>query len=173
MLVPMLAGLTLLAFPGPAATVTPQGLNDATIVAIFDAANAYDIATGTLGERKGASREVRAAGAALVRDHKAVLQQARDLAGKLGVTPTPPAVNPFAAQHAKALADLNAAKGTAFDQAFLDHEIAFHQAVIDAVTRTILPAIQNAELKAFVEKVAPAFQAHLDMLKAAKTQLKL
>jgi len=41
------------------------------------------------------------------------------------------------------------------------------------VTKTLLPAIQNAELKAFVEKVAPAFQAHLDMCKAAKAQLKV
>jgi hypothetical protein len=45
--------------------------------------------------------------------------------------------------------------------------------VIDAVTKTLLPAIQNAELKAFVAKIAPAFQAHLDMCKAAKAQLKL
>jgi putative membrane protein len=33
--------------------------------------------------------------------------------------------------------------------------------VIDAVTSTLLPAIQNAELKDLVVKVAPAFQAHM------------
>ena len=174
MLVPFLAALTLVTASGP---VTPrpvaQGLDDATIVAIFDAANTYDIETGMLGEQKGASKEVRAVGASLVRDHKAVRQQARDLAKKLGVTPTPPAVNPFAAQHAAALAELKAKTGDEFDKAFLDHEIAYHQAVIDAVTKTLLPAIQNAEVKAFVEKVAPAFQAHLDMCKAARAQLKM
>jgi putative membrane protein len=100
-----------------------------------------------------------------------VRQQGRDLAKKLGVTPMAPAVNPLAEQHAKALADLKSRSGNAFDQAFLDHEIAYHQAVIDAVTKTLLPAIQNAELKAFVEKIAPAFQAHLDMCKAAKAQI--
>jgi putative membrane protein len=171
---PILAGLTLIAHPGPIAPKpAPQGLNDATIVAIFDAANTYDIETGTLGRQRGASKEVRAVGASLSRDHEAVRQQGRDLAKKLGVTPTPPAVNPFAAQHAKALTELKALKGAPFDQAFLDHEIAFHQAVIDAVTKTLLPAIQNPELKAFVEKVAPAFQAHLDMCKAARAQLKM
>jgi len=35
----------------------------------------------------------------------------------------------------------------------------------------LLPAIKNAELKAFVEKIAPAFQAHLHMCKAAKAQI--
>lgn len=174
MLFPILAGLTLLAHPGPATPkAAPQAMNDATIVAIFDAANTYDIATGRLGAQKGSSKEVRAVGASLARDHKAVRQQGRDLASKLKVTPTPPAVNPFAAQHAKALTELKRLKGAAFDKAFLDQEIAYHQAVIDAVTKTLLPAIQNAELKAFVTKVAPAFQAHLDMCKAARAQLKM
>jgi len=170
---PALVGLTLFAAP-PAAPrhPAPAPLDDATIVAIFDAANGFDIETGTLGSTKGSSKEVRAVGASLARDHQAVRQQGRDLAKRLGVTPTPPAVNPFAAQHAQALAELKAKRGAAFDRAFLDHEIAYHQAVIDAVTKTLLPAIQNAELKAFVEKIAPAFQAHLDMCKAAKAQLK-
>lgn len=157
---------------GPAASANLQGLTDANIIAIFDAANTYDIETGMLGEQKGSTKEVRTVGASLVRDHKAVRQQGRDLAKKLGVTPVAPAVNPLAEQHVKAIADLKSKSGTAFDQAFLDHEIAYHQAVIDAVTKTLLPAIQNAELKAFVEKVAPAFQAHLDMCKAGKAQIK-
>jgi len=56
---------------------------------------------------------------------------------------------------------LRAKSGADFDRAFLDREVAFHQGVIDAVNSTLLPAIQNAELKALVVKVAPAFQAHM------------
>jgi putative membrane protein len=153
--------------------VPPQAtpLDDATIVAIFDGANTADIETGRLAEQRGASKEVRAIGASLARDHEAVRQQGRDLARKLGVTPTPPKPNPYAQAHATAMAALSGKSGADFDRAFFDHEIAFHQAVIDAVTGTLLPAITNPELKAFVEKVAPAFQAHLDMVKAAKRQL--
>ena len=174
MLSTILALVSLFTHDGTAARpATIQGITDANIIAIFDAANTYDIETGMLGEQKGSSKEVRAVGASLVRDHKAVRQQGRDLAKKLGVTPVAPAVNPLAAQHAKALDELKAKTGAAFDAAFLDHEIAYHQAVIDAVTKTLLPAIQNAELRAFVEKVAPAFQAHLDMCKAARAQLKM
>ena len=62
--------------------------------------------------------------------------------------------------HADAMTKLRGLKGSAFDHAFLEHEVAFHQGVIDAVTKTLLPAIKNAELKAFVVKVAPAFEAH-------------
>jgi len=136
-------------------------LDDATIVAIFDAANTADIETGMLATKKGSTKEIREFGEMLARDHKAVRQQGRDLAAKLHVTPTPPADQSSADAHKKAMAELSAKSGKAFDRAFLVHEVAFHKAVIDAVTTTLLPAIQNAELKDLVVKVAPAFQAHM------------
>ncbi len=64
------------------------------------------------------------------------------------------------------MAKLPKSAGKEFDKAFLQNEIDYHTAVIDAVTKTLLPAIKNAEMKAFVTKVAPAFQAHLDQAKA-------
>ena len=136
-------------------------LDDPTIVAIFDAANTVDIETGALATKRGHSKEVREFGAMLVRDHTQVRQQGRDLAAKLGVTPTPPADDASAPDHATAMKRLRALKGAAFDHAFLQHEVAFHKGVIDAVQTTLLPAIKNAELKALVVKVAPAFQAHM------------
>ena len=145
------------------ATATQPGakLDDPTIVAIFDAANTADIETGKLASEKGSTKEVRDFGAMLMRDHTAVRQMGRDLASKLSVTPTPPAEDATAAVHAKAMIDLKSKRGAAFDHAFLQHEVAFHKGVIDAVTTTLLPAIQNAELKDLVVKVAPAFQAHM------------
>ena len=155
---------------GPAVNAVPA-LNDATIVAIFDEANTADIETGQLAVKKGSTKEVRDFGAMLVRDHSAVRQQGRDLAKKLGVTPTAPKPDQGAIDHAAAMKQLRALKGPAFDKAFLAHEVAFHKAVIDAVTTTLLPAIQNADLKALVVKVAPAFQAH--MLAAQNLESKL
>ncbi len=145
----------------PSAAIAAPELDDATIVAIFDATNTVDIETGRLAAERGHSQEVRDFGAMLARDHEAVRQMGRDLAKKLGVTPTPPADDAGAAAHAKAMAELRSKRGADFDHAFLRHEVAFHKSVIDAVTTTLLPAIQNAELKALVEKVAPAFQAHM------------
>ena len=56
---------------------------------------------------------------------------------------------------------LASTKGKAFDKAYIDHEVSYHQAVIDAVTSQLLPATKNAERKALEVKVAPNFQAHL------------
>lgn len=155
---------------GGAATAGPP-LDDPTIVAIFDAANTADIETGTLAAERGASQEVRQFGAMLARDHTQVRQQGRDLAGKLHVTPTPPADDQAAKAHAETMAKLRSLKGAAFDRAFLEHEYAFHRDVIDAVQKTLLPAIQNPELKALVVKVAPAFQAHMQMAQQLEKQL--
>jgi len=155
----------------PPAALTLPALDDATIVAIFDAANTADIETGELAMRRGNSKEVRDFGAMLVRDHKMVRSQGRDLAAKLGVTPTPPKDGASEKAHSDAMKKLSALKGRAFDHAFLQHEVAFHKAVIDAVQSTLLPAIKNAEVKELVVKVAPAFQAH--MLAAASLDQKL
>jgi putative membrane protein len=165
-----LAGSILMAAAAPR-NDAPKPLDDATIVAIFDAANTADIETGELAVKRGSTQEVRDFGAMLARDHKMVRGQGRDLAAKLGVTPTPPKDDASVKAHADAMKALSALKGRAFDHAFLQREVAFHKAVIDAVQSTLLPAIQNAEVKDLVVKVAPAFQAH--MIAAANLDQKL
>lgn len=147
-----------------------RALDDPTIVAIFDAANTADIETGSLAAERAMSKEVREFGAMLARDHKQVRQQGRDLAKKLGVTPTPPN-DQSAKNHAATMDRLRSLKGAEFDHAFLQYEASFHKGVIDAVTSTLLPAIQNAELKKLVVQVAPAFEAH--MLAAQNLEKKL
>jgi putative membrane protein len=57
---------------------------------------------------------------------------------------------------------LSALSGAAFDKAYVDHEVAYHQQVLDAVDKTLIPNAKNAELKALLVKVRPAFVAHLE-----------
>jgi putative membrane protein len=159
------------ALNGQTKTTAPK-LDDPTIVAIFDAANTYDIETGSLAASKGHSQEVRDFGAMLARDHGNVRQQGRDLARTLNVTPTLPKQLALADAHVAALKVLRGATGADFDRAFLQDEIDFHNAVIDAVTTTLLPAIQNAQVKDLVTKVAPAFVAHRDRAQMLLDNLK-
>ena len=168
----LLAGLLTL----PAALLAPapaagQALDDPTIVAIFDAANTADIETGALAAKHAQSKDVRDYGAMIAHDHEAVRQMGRDLAKKLGVKPTPPAGDASAKTQADVMAALRAKHGADFDRALIQHEVAFHKSVIDAIQVTLLPAIQNTELKALVEKVVPAFQAHLLVAQRLERQL--
>lgn len=143
-----------------ARTEAAPALDDAAIVAIFDLANTADIETGKLGAERAQSKEVRDYGTMLSQVHTEVRQKGRDLAKKLGVTPKLPSDNTMLKDHQAAMARLNALRGADFDKAFLQHEEAFHAAVIQAVKTTLLPAIQNQELKDFVTSLAPAFEAH-------------
>jgi putative membrane protein len=136
-------------------------LDDATIVAIFDAANTFDMETGALAAKKGSTQAVRDFGKQLSGDHTMVRQQGRDLATHLHVTPTPPKDFALVGAHADAMKKLSTLDGKAFDRAFLEHEVAFHKAVLDAVTTTLLPALKNPDVKELVTKVAPAFTAHM------------
>lgn len=143
---------------GKAATPT---LDDAAIVGIFDIANSWDIATGSLAATRASRQDVKDFGAMLARDHKVVQDSGRALAAKLKVTPTPvPADFPLKVAHEAAMKRLQGLSGAAFDRAFLEHEVAYHKAVIDAVNKTLVPALKSAEVKALVLKIAPAFVAH-------------
>ncbi|MDQ2665650.1 MAG: DUF4142 domain-containing protein [Gemmatimonadota bacterium] len=153
--------LSLVAVPR-AAHAQAAKLDDPTIVAIFDAANTWDIETGALAKKKGTTKAIRNFGAMLVHDHTVVRGQGRDLAKKLHVTPTPPKDFAMAKDHADAMKSLRRLSGKAFDKAFLAHEVAYHKAVLDAMTSTLMPALKNQEVKDLVTKVAPAFKAHED-----------
>ena len=120
----------------------------------------------------GTNPEVKKFGQQMVTDHTGVNKLATDLAAKLKVTPADnPTSESLKAGGAKNVANLKGLKGSAFDKAYIDNEVAYHQAVLDAVDKTLIPGATNAELKALLVKVRPAFVAHLEHAKQVQTSL--
>jgi putative membrane protein len=72
---------------------------------------------------------------------------------------------------AENLKNLKALKGAAFDKAYVDHEVAYHQQVLDAIDQVLIPNAKNAELKDLIVKVRPAIAAHLDHAKMIQADL--
>ena len=156
------AGVFLLPVAGPSA----QGVNDAQIASIVVTANQVDIDAGRLAASRSTNGEVKMFARLMVTDHTGVNKSATDLAAKLKVTPQDnPTSQSLKADGDKNLAHLKTLKGTAFDKAYIDHEVAYHQQVIDALDRTLIPGATNEELKALLVKVRPAFVAHLEHAK--------
>ena len=147
--------------------------NDAQIAHIVVTANTVDIDAGKLAETKASNAEVKQFGETMVKDHTAVNKQATDLAKKLGVKPEDNATSRSLAQGGRDnLAHLRELKkGGDFDKAYIDHEVAYHQAVIDALDKTLIPNAKNAELKDLLQKSRPAFVAHLDHAKMLQGKL--
>jgi len=149
------------------------GPTDPQIAHIVVTANQVDIDAGKLAESKGSNKEVKAFGKRMVTDHTGVNKQATALVKKLGVKPED---NPTSESLKKGgednLKNLKGLKGAAFDKAYIDHEVAYHEQVLDAVDKVLIPNAKNAELKGLIEKVRPAFVAHLDHAKQLQGKLK-
>jgi putative membrane protein len=154
------------------ASVSAQGVNDAQIASIVVTANQVDIDAGKLAESRATNDEVKAFARLMVTDHTAVNKSATDLAGKLKVTPQDnPTSESLKSGGDKNLAHLRTLTGTSFDKAYVDHEVAYHQQVIDALDKTLIPGAANAELKALLIKVRPAFVAHLEHAKRLQSSM--
>jgi putative membrane protein len=69
------------------------------------------------------------------------------------------------------IAKLKTLKGAAFDKEYVGHEVAYHQAVLDAIDKTLIPSATNEELKALIVKVRPAIAAHLEHAKMVQGML--
>jgi len=149
-----------------------QGPTDPQIAHIVVTANQVDIDGGKLAEKNASSKDVRAFGKQIVTDHTSVNKQATDLVTKLKVKPE---ANDTSASLKKSgdesMAKLKKLKGKDFDKAYVDNEVTYHQTVIDAVDKTLLPSAKNAELKALLEKVRPALVEHLEHAKHLQAQL--
>jgi putative membrane protein len=154
----------LLSFPFSHAS--DQSVNDAQIASIVVTANQVDIDAGKLAKSRSTNKEVKAFAELMITDHTGVNKAATDLVTKLKVTPQDnPTSQSLKADGDKNLAHLKTLKGAAFDKAYVDHEVAYHQQVIDALDKTLIPGATNDELKALLVKVRPAFVAHLEHAK--------
>ena len=149
-----------------------QAPSDAQIASIVVTANQVDIDAGKLSESKGSNADLKAFGKQMVTDHSGVNKQAVALVTKLKVKPED---NPTSESLKKGgednLKNLKTLSGAAFDKAYIDHEIAYHQTVLDALDKTLIPSAQNAELKNLLVTVRPAFVAHLEHAKMVQAKL--
>ena len=140
-----------------------QGPSDPQIAAIVVTANQVDIDAGKLAKSHSKNQEVQEFAQRMITDHTAVNKQAGALVKKLKVTPEESDTSRALKSAAKETATKHKAlKGAAFDKAYADNEVAYHQQVLDAIDKVLIPNASNAELKGLLEKVRPAIAAHLE-----------
>lgn len=153
-------------------TAYAQAPSDAQIASIVVTANQVDIDAGQLAASKAHAKDVKAFGQQMVTDHTGVNKQAVALVTKLKVKPEDnPTSQSLKADGKKNIAHLKQLKGAAFDKAYVDNEVTYHQAVIDAIDKTLIPNAQNAELKTLLVDSRPAFVAHLEHAKMMQSAM--
>lgn len=159
---------------GPALVVAAeQQVTDPQIAAIVVVANQVDIDAGKFAAEKSTNAEVKQFARTMVTDHTAVNKSAVDLVTKLKVSPEENDTSrALKAGGETNLSSLRGLKGKALDQAYVDHEVTYHEQVIQVLDTVLIPNAQNGELKALLVKVRPAFVAHLEHAKHLQASLR-
>ena len=155
-----------------AVALAAPSMNDPQIATVALTAHQIDIDRGKVALKHSKNDEVKQFADQMVHDHQAGKQEALDLAKKLGVKPeesdTTKSLKSDAAKVAKRL---KKEKGAAFDIDYIDTEVAYHQAVIDAVKNVLVPGAQNDQLKTLLQQAIPTLEGHLQHAKMVQTQL--
>lgn len=155
----LLIGIT----PATSAQNAAPALGDAEIAHIAVTANTIDADIARLAEGRTTNEQVLGFARNMISSHTAVNERAAALAKRLGVTPQDNDVSRSLNSGAEeARARLSQLEGSDFDRAYIEREVAFHQAVLDALDKTLIPGASNAELKALLEQVRPVIAVHLD-----------
>jgi putative membrane protein len=171
--IPRLAVLVAATSAFTLASAQDKGPSDPQIAGIVVAANQIDIDAGKLAKSRSKNKEVQDFAQLMITDHTAVNKQAGDLVTKLKVKPEESDTSRALKSAAKdTMGRLKELKGAEFDKAYADNEVAYHQQVLDAIDKVLIPSARNAELKGLLEKVRPAIAAHLGHAKMIASSLK-
>ena len=164
--------LLAIALVAPALALAQAKPSDPQIAGIVVTANQIDIDAGKLAKSRSKNKEVKDFAQRMITDHSAVNKQAGALAKKLGVKPeesdTSKALKKGAAEN---VASLKKLKDGQFDNAYIDHEVTYHEQVLDAIDKVLVPNAQNQELKDLIVKVRPAIATHLEHAKHVQADL--
>lgn len=141
---------------GTAAPTDPQ------IVGIVETADDIDINYAKLALSKARDKQVRDFAQQMITDHSAVQKSVINVASKLNVTPADsPTSDSLKAQAQQTLEKSRGLKGKAFEKSYVDNEVSYHEAVINATKTVLIPSAQNAELKSALQGAEPLFEGHL------------
>jgi putative membrane protein len=165
--------LTFAASTGLRAQAPAPDLSDPEVAHVAVTANSIDVELARFAQSRTHNDAVREFAATMIRDHTAVNAQAATLAGRLGVTPSDNAVSQsLLSGAAEARAALEPLHGNAFDRTYMEREVAYHQAVLDALDGLLIPASSNADLRKLLVDVRPAIAAHLEHAKQISSSLR-
>lgn len=157
--------------PPPAAAV--ETLGDAHVIEVIRTANNGEIEQARLAATKAKDARAKKLAAMMLKDHGEANTKADAIAKKLALEPRPSTLrDSLDADAKKATAAMDALSGAAFDKAYVDAQVAEHQAVVDAIESKLLPSAQAPEVRAFLEEVRTKVAHHLGEAKAVRASMK-
>ena len=139
----------------------PSELNDLEIAHVAYTADNIDIRYAHLALAISTNQDIHDFARTMIRDHEAVNEQALGLLKKLGAEAQNNSLSHSLNEGAtKKIDELSKLRGAAFDMAYAENELGYHQAVNNLVENTFIPNIENAEVKTLFQAGLKIFKAH-------------
>lgn len=136
-------------------------LSDVEMAHIAYTADNIDIRYAHLALALSDNPEIHEFANTMIRDHTAVNEAALGLLNKLGAEAKDNFYSQALNENAeKIIDDFSKLRGAEFDAAYAANELAYHKAVNDLVENTMIPNIDNDEVRALFEQGLEIFKAH-------------
>jgi putative membrane protein len=153
-------------------TTTNTASAPAAILFQLNVANTAEIQLASAAAKKAASPKVKQIASKLAADHRNNREQLQALAQRLNLDLSPTqGGNISLADSAAAPSDLMGKSGRDFDRAYVEYEITEHEANVQKLQTQAIPSVQNADVKAFLQKTVSEMQSHLSSLQQVKKKL--
>jgi putative membrane protein len=156
----------------PSDTTSNPASTPAAILSQMNVANTTEIQLARMATKKASSPAVKQLAQKLVAEHTKNRQEVMALAKKMNVSLTPQSGGSVTPVDSAAVpSDLRTASGAQFDKAFVEQQISDHESNIQKIQSQMLPSVQDAQLKTYLQKTVSDMKGHLSSLQ--QTQKKL
>lgn len=156
----LLLGLMI---PALTAFADIRDMDDEQIADVVMTANRIAIETGQLARLRAADEKVKAFAMRMIDEHSDANRSAHEFVARLNLAARNNSISEeLQADAGKHLAALESLHGKAFDKAYIDRKIAFHQDVLDTIDNRLMPKASREDLKALLYNLFSPLSDHLE-----------
>ena len=146
-------------------------MSDADLLGVWHTINHSEIDAGQLARDRASCEEVLAYASRMVYDHKMHMQNADQLAHRIGMEPHKPALaSTFENAHQKAMEELRDNAGLNFDKSYIGYQITLHQQAINLVNDAV-EWVNDPQVKRFLGEAVPDLQSHLEAAQSVQRRI--
>jgi len=152
----------LIASVGLHLSISALAITDEEIAHIVVTANTVDINAGKVAQKKAKHADVIKFADWMVNGHGSINHTAAGLVSRLKIKPADNSTSKDLVKGGEEnIAKLNKLSNEQFDMAYMTAEVAYHDAVLDAINKTLIPNAKNKELKETLIKSEAIIQGHV------------
>ncbi|HEY8269985.1 MAG TPA: DUF4142 domain-containing protein [Pseudobdellovibrionaceae bacterium] len=155
------------------ASAAQGNLNDNQVIGLINKVNDVEVSIGKVAVDKGQEDSVKKFAAKMVAEHTASNVKIAALETKTKLSRAESDVSKTLEKNANTMIEsLKNAKSSEFDKAYIDNEVTMHQQVLNTIDQNLLPNVQNADLKSFLQSTRGEIASHLKEAQDIQSGLK-